>query len=293
MGGHRGRPSRFFGGAMTPTIGGLCIYPVKSCKGLQVPAAQLTPRGLQHDREWMIVEANGDPAGFITQRECPRLALIGTVLSATALTLSAPGMELHSVDYDLEGAGRNVVVWRDTVRAIDQGAAVSGWLSNFLARDVRLVRFDPSVRRLCNIQYAGNTGAHTRFADGYPLLVIGSASLDDLNGRLHASGADALPMNRFRPNLVVDGLEAYDEDHLSQLACGNAILQLVKPCVRCQITTTDQVTAQVGREPLRILAGYRNNPRLGGVTFGMNAVVTAGADSVLTAGAALHVEWAM
>lgn len=278
---------------MTPAISGLYVYPVKSCKGLQVLAAQLTPRGLLHDREWMVVEAHGDPARFITQRELPRLALIETGLSATALTLSAPGMELHSVDDAFEGAGRDVFVWRDTVHAIDQGAAVSGWLSDFLARDVRLVRFDPSVRRLCNYQYAGNTGAHTGFADGYPLLVIGSASLDDLNARLRSGGADALPMNRFRPNLVVDGLEAYDEDHLSQLTCGEAVLQLVKPCVRCQITTTDQVTAQVGTEPLRALAGYRNNPRLGGVTFGMNAIVTAGADSVLTSGADVHVEWAM
>lgn len=276
-----------------PVISGLFVYPVKSCKGLQVLAAQLTPRGLQHDREWMIVEAHGHPARFITQREFPRLALIETRLSAMAMSLSAPGMGALSVAYDFEGAGRDVVVWRDTVRAIDQGAAVSGWLSDFLARDVRLVRFDPSVRRLCNIQYAGNTGAHTGFADGYPLLVIGSASLEDLNGKLRASGAGPLPMNRFRPNLVVDGLDAYDEDHLSQLTCGEAVLQLVKPCVRCQITTTDQATAKVGTEPLRKLAGYRNNPRLGGVTFGVNAIVTAGAESVLTSGAAVHLEWAM
>lgn len=277
---------------MTPTISGLYVYPVKSCKGLYAHTAQLTPRGLLHDREWMIVEANGDPARFVTQREYPRLALVGTGLSASALILSAPGMEILAVDHGLESAGRDVVVWRDTVRATDQGDVAADWFSAFLGKDVRLVRFDPDVRRLCNPQYAGDTGAHTGFADGYPLLVIGSASLDDLNGRLHARGIGALPMNRFRPNLVVDGLEAYDEDHLATLACGDAILQLVKPCVRCQITTTDQASAHVGSEPLRTLAGYRHNPRFGGVTFGMNAIVTGGAGSALTVGSAAHVEWA-
>ena len=277
---------------MTPTISGLYVYPVKSCKGLYAHTAQLTPRGLLHDREWMIVEASGDPARFVTQREHPRLALVETGLCASALTMSAPGVEDLSVDYGFEGAVREVVVWRDTVHAIDQGAVAAEWLSSFLGKDVSLVRFDPAVRRMCNPQYAGDTGAHTGFADGYPLLVIGSASLDDLNGRLQARGAGALPMNRFRPNLVVDGLDAYDEDHLAILAFGDAILQLVKPCVRCQITTTDQASAQVGPEPLRTLAGYRHNPRLGGVTFGMNAVVTAGAGGTLAVGSPARIEWA-
>lgn len=277
---------------MTPTIGGLYVYPVKSCKGLYAPTAQLTPRGLLRDREWMIVTAKDEPARFITQRERPRLALVETGLSASALTLLAPRMEILSVDYGREGAARNVVVWRDTVRAIDQGADAADWLSAFLGEAVRLVRFDPAVRRACNPQYAGDTGAHTGFADAYPLLVLGSASLEDLNGRLRARGEGALPMNRFRPNMVVDGLDAYDEDHLATLTCGGAILKLVKPCVRCQITTTDQLSAHVGSEPLRTLAGYRHNPRLGGVTFGMNAIVTAGAGETLTVGSAAQVEWA-
>lgn len=277
---------------MTPTISGLYIYPVKSCRGLYARTARLTPRGLLHDREWMIVEANSDPARFITQREYPRLALIETGLSASALTLSAPGMEILSVNCAFEGAGRDVIVWRDTVRALDQGPVAADWLSAFLGKDVRLVRFDPDVRRLCNPQYAGDAGAHTGFADGYPLLIVGSASLDDLNARLQVRGAVAMPMNRFRPNLVVGGLDAYDEDHLATLASGDAILRLVRPCVRCQITTTDQESAHVGSEPLRTLAGYRHNPRLGGVTFGMNAIVTAGAGTTLTVGSTAHVEWA-
>lgn len=277
----------------TATIGGLYVYPVKSCGGLYAHAALLTPRGLHHDREWMVVDAGTDPARFLTQRECPRMALVETGLSAAALTLAAPGMEMLEVDYALGGAGRDVVVWRDTVRAFDQGTAAADWLSAFLGRSVRLARFDPDVRRLCNPQFAGDAGAHTGFADGYPLLVIGSASLVDLNERLAARGAGTLPMNRFRPNLVVDGLDAYDEDHLASLACSGAVLRMVKPCTRCQITATDQSTAQVGVEPLRTLAAYRNNPRLGGVTFGMNAIVDAGAGTTLTVGDEVGVDWAL
>lgn len=277
---------------MTPTIAGLFVYPVKSCKGLSAHSAQLSPRGLLRDREWMIVGSGGDPARFITQRECPRLALIETGLGESALTLSAPGMAPIAVDYGLAGERRDVVVWRDTVRAVDQGDAVANWLSTFVGSSVRLVRFDSDFIRLCNREYAGESGAHTGFADGYPLLVIGSASLDDLNGRLQKRGAGALPMNRFRPNLVIDGLEAYDEDHLASLTCGSVTIRLVKPCVRCQITTTDQASAEVGTEPLRTLAGYRNHARLGGVTFGMNAIVASGTGSTLTVGADVLPEWA-
>lgn len=277
---------------MTPTIGGLFVYPVKSCKGIHAQSAQLVARGLLHDREWMIVGSDGDPARFLTQRECPRLALIETGLSATALSLRAPGMHPIEVDFEFAGTSRDVVVWRDTVRAIDQGDTVAQWLSAFTGRALRLVRFDPDCIRLCNREFAGDSGAHTGFADGYPLLVIGSASLEDLNGRLGQRGATALPMNRFRPNLVVDGLEAYDEDHLATLTCGELTLRLVKPCVRCQITTTDQASAEVGPEPLRTLAGYRNNARLGGVTFGMNAIVVRGAGTTLAVGSSLEPEWA-
>ena len=276
---------------MSPTIGGLFVYPVKSCRGLAVDTALLTVRGLQHDREWMIVAAGSEPGRFLTQREHPRLALVGTSLPAAGLTLSAPRMEPFTVGDRPDGARRQVAVWRDTVRAIDQGDDVADWLSAFLGVAVRLVRFDPEWRRACNPQYAGDSGAHTGFADGYPVLILGSASLADLNARLQTRGAAPLPINRFRPNLVVDGLESHDEDHLATLGCGEVNLRLVKPCVRCQITTTDQDTAQVGTEPLLTLGGYRNDPALGGVTFGMNAIVAAGAGSMLATGAVLDPGW--
>ena len=130
-----------------------------------------------------------------------------------------------------------------------------------LGADVRLVRFDPAHQRLCNPVYAGDSGAHTAFADGYPLLVIGDASLAELNGRLAAVGSPALPMNRFRPNIVLSGLEPFDEDHIDTLSADGVTMKLVKPCTRCQITTTDQATADVGTEPLATLGGYRMDER--------------------------------
>ena len=280
---------------MNPSIGALNIYPVKSCRGIAVPRAALTERGLAHDREWMIVEAPGDPARFVTQREIPRLALLETRVAGALLTLWAPGMPLLDIRLDEttpQATRRSVVVWRDTLDALDQGDAAANWLSSFAATQLRLVRFDPGSRRFCNREYAGDTGAHTGFADGYPLLVLGTESLRDLNLRLAEHGSPALPMNRFRPNLVIEGLDAYDEDHLASVTIGDAQLRFVKPCVRCQITTTDQATAQVGHEPMRTLAGYRNNPRLGGVTFGMNAIVHRGAGTVLEVGAPVSADWA-
>lgn len=225
---------------MTAHVSGLFVYPVKSCRGIAVDRAVVTERGLAHDREWMIVEPPGsasEPARFVTQREHPRLALVRTQVSERALTLSAPGREdlrVGSVDPDQaldvnrdpaggEVANRptvSVVVWRDTVSAIDQGDAAADWVSSWIGTSLRLVRFDRSFHRLCNPVYAGDSGAHTAFADGYPLLVIGTASLADLNDRLSSRGSAALPMNRFRPNLVIDGLEAFDEDHLSAIEIG-------------------------------------------------------------------------
>jgi hypothetical protein len=186
-------------------------------------------------------------------------------------------------------APREVVVWRSHVRGHDEGDEAAAWLSAHLARDVRLVRFDRARRRECNREYAGDSGAHTLFADGYPVLVIGSASLTDLNERLAHKGEAALPMNRFRPNVVIDGLEPYDEDHVDTLTIGAVTLRLVKPCTRCQVTTTDQATAKVGVEPLPTLAGYRHLARLDGVAFGMNAVVMAGGE--VRAGAAAEVSY--
>ena len=256
-------------------IAALNLYPVKGAAGVAVERARVDVTGLGYDgvfdREWMLVDASGT---FLTQREMPRLALVSVRAAADRLSLAAPAM----VPFELAlaaptGRARTVTVWRAQVRAFDQGDAVSEWLSAFLARSVRLVRFDRVMERRCNPDYAGDSGAHIYFADGYPVLVIGEASLADLNARLEARGTQSLPMNRFRPNLVVAGLEPYAEDHLDTLEASEVTLRLVKPCTRCQVTTTDQATGRVGVEPLPTLASYRRDDRLCGVTFGMNAVV--------------------
>ncbi len=275
----------------TSVITALNIYPIKSCRGIALARAGVAPRGLVTgvgprmvgDREWMIVDGDGR---FITQREHPQLARVAVAVDGDALRLSAPGRDPLRVPLLPRGERScEVDVWGNRVAAHDVGAEAAGWLAGFIAVSVRLVRFDVSRERRCNPEYAGDSGAHTAFADGYPILVIGEASLADLNARLVATGSAALPMNRFRPNVVIAGLEPYDEDHLDTIAADGVVLKLVKPSIRCQITTTDQETAVRGAEPLAMLATYRNNTRLGGVTFGMNAIVIGGAGRELAAGA--------
>jgi uncharacterized protein YcbX len=262
-------------GPAIPRVASLFIYPVKGCRGIALSSARVTERGLEHDREWMVVDAD---ARFVTQRTQPRLASITTAITATSLLLTMPGAEPLQVPLDQSGVAAPVIVWRDTVPGVDQGSAAADWLSARLAGTYRLVRFDPAARRLCNRLYAGTSGAHTAFADGYPLLVLSQASLDDLNARL----AMPLPIDRFRPNLLLSGVDAYDEDHIDQIVMGDVALKMVKPCTRCQVTTIDQQTLERGLEPLHTLAGYRHNALLDGVAFGMNAIVMAGVGATLT-----------
>lgn len=263
---------------MNATIASLFVYPVKSCRGIALSTARLTERGIAHDREWLIVDEGGH---FITQRDVPRLALIVPALSDKALVLAAPGLAPLIVPLDHDGARGDVTVWRDTLPAIDQGDRAAQSLSGWIGRPVRLVRFDPAARRYCNPDFAGPGGAHHSFADGYPVLVVSEASLADLNSRL----ATPLPIDRFRPNLLLAGIGAYDEDHIDELTIGGTRLRLVKPCTRCQITTTDQETGERGVEPLATLAGYRMNDALGGVAFGVNAIITSGAGNEIRVGA--------
>lgn len=275
----------------TAVIAALNVYPVKSCRGIARARATAAARGLaletgRHavaDREWMIVDDRG---AFVTQRQQPRLALLVPRLDDDALELSTPGRApLHVALAPARGPTREVAIWNDRVEAHDAGDEAARWLASFLGAPARLVRFDLTRERRCNPAYAGDSGAHTAFADGYPLLVIGEASLADLNARLAAKGSPALPMNRFRPNVVVAGLEPYDEDHLDTIAADGVVLKLVKPCTRCQIPTTDQQTAVRGVEPLATLAEYRLDRKLDGVAFGMNAILAEGAGRTLAVGA--------
>jgi uncharacterized protein YcbX len=260
------------------TLAELYVYPVKSCRGVALDAALLLEAGFEHDREWMIVTPEGR---FLTQRELPRLALIAPQLDADRLTLSAPDASDLVVPLAARGEPREAVVWGDRCRAFDAGAAAADWLGAFLGRPARLVRFDASQPRYSDARWAGDTGATTRFTDGYALLAIARASFDDLNARLPVP----LPMDRFRPSIVLDGLAPYAEDQLRDFQLGGVHLRGVKPCTRCVVTTTRQSTGEVdGVEPLKTLKGYRWNEELRGVTFGQNVVVVGGAGRLLERG---------
>ncbi len=262
----------------------LAVYPVKSCAGIELTQAQLTPTGLQWDRQWMVVD---DQGVFLSQRELPRMALIHCALRTSMLELRAPGMLALQVPlaFDDSGPPLRAQVWADTVKAQDCGTVAAQWFSDFLGRPARLVRFDPRRQRDCDAQWLAGLAAHTAFADGFPLLVTGTASLAELNRRLHARGVAAVAMNRFRPNVVLDGLAAHDEDHVRGLRIGGSELRLVKPCGRCSIPDVEPATARVGHAVSDELASYRSDPRVNGAaTFGVNAVVVSGHGSKLAVG---------
>jgi uncharacterized protein YcbX len=268
----------------------LIVYPIKSCAGLSVPEATLTRAGLAlgavHDREWMLVDADGM---FLTQREHPRMALVVPRIDGATLVLNAPGMPPLALDAD-QANTRQVQVWDDSVPACDCGDAPAAWFSQALATPCRLVRFHPEAKRLASAKWTGGVEAPTRFADGYPLLAIGSASLADLNARLLAAGRAALPMNRFRPNLVIDAIDAFEEDYVAAFQIGDAAIKPVKPCGRCPIPSVDQATGIPGPDPLDILQTYRANPRMdGAICFGMNCIVTSGEGQHLYVGQELGV----
>lgn len=245
-------------------------------------SAALRASGLQHDREWMLVDGRRSPAQFVTQRDAPLLATVSATVTggesaAVSLHLAAPGHVPLVVGPGAASAARRVRVWRHETVAHDCGDAAAQWFARVLGwpeASLRLVRFDASQRRDCDRHYAGDSGAHTLFADGYPVLIASEQSLTALNERIVTGGGTAIAMNRFRPNVVLTGLPAWDEDHLETIDMGEVRLRLVKPCVRCEVTTTDQATgSRLGEEPLHTLARFRNHADLGGVTFGWNAVV--------------------
>jgi uncharacterized protein YcbX len=263
------------------------VHPIKSCAGIAVPEALLVETGLEFDRACMLVDADG---AFVTQRELPRLQLVKPTLRQHDLVLKAPGMlALHLLLDTVESRCR-VTVWDDEVAAYDMGALAAQWFSDFAGRPLRLVRFDPEQRRLSSRQWAGEIEAENAFSDGYPLLVASSASLAELNRRLAQRSHAPVTMERFRPNLVLDGLDAHGEDFIDELVLeapeGPVRLKLVKPCARCTIPNVDPASAETGHEPGDTLSTYRADARLdGAVTFAMNAVIVEGIEHRLRVGA--------
>lgn len=281
-------------------IARLFVYPVKSCAGIEVEQAVLTETGLDLDRAWMVVDESGE---FVTQREEPRLALVQPQFrrGGSELVLRAPGMLPLHLRTDVAEAPARVRVWDDEVPAWDMGDVAAQWFSDFLslnaeglpgagAERYRLVRFDPEHRRLSSMQWTAGEEALNQFSDGFAVLVTSQASLDELNARLQQAGYAPVGMERFRANLVLEGLPAHDEDRLDTLHVAidggaKATLRLVKPCPRCTVPNIDPATALSSPEVGDTLQGYRQNPLLNGaVAFGMNAIVTGGVDRVLMVG---------
>ena len=245
-------------------VDGLYRYPVKSCGGTSLPSATVGPRGIVGDRQWMVVDDTGE---FLTQREHHRMSLVRPHLTDDGLLeLNAPGMPPLTVTPAIRHDRVDVSIWNDRCVAIDEGPTVAEWLSAFLDVRCRLVRFPDDATRRVDPEYAGPND-QVGFADGFSFLLASCASLDDLNHRL----ASPLPMNRFRPNIVVSGGEPFEEDRWKSIRIDRITFAVVKPCARCVTTTVDQQTGEASREPLRTLATFRNVPGRG-VMFGQNLI---------------------
>lgn len=260
---------------MTAYIQHLFIYPIKSLAGISCEYFDVTDRGARADRRWMLVDERGR---FISQREWPQLCLFG-------LTLSEGGFEVRAhigsaqqgevrIPYAVEsGQTVRVDVWSDSVQAIAASSDINAFFSRALSMNCRLVFMPDMSHRTVDRAYATN-GELTSFADAYPLLLVGSASLDALNKRLHESNELAIGWDRFRPNIVVATEQAHCEDEWAEFVMGDVQASGVKLCSRCVLTTINQEDGSKGKEPLRTLSTYRN---MGGkVMFGQNVIASEG-----------------
>jgi uncharacterized protein YcbX len=304
-------------------IAALWVFPIKSCAGISVQQAVLTPAGLAHDRAWMVVDTDGE---MVTQRELPRMALIQPELvnsgvGLAELVLHGSGLAaLHlplTVGYLTEAHAIKVRVWDDQVPAFDMGAEVSKWLTEFLGSSLgplRLVRFDPKHRRPSNTKWTQGLTSLNQFSDGFPVLVASTASLHELNARLQDQGHAVVDMRRFRANVVLSNVEAssghaihavplnaHDEDRISTMTIHTqaadthseaAQLTPVKPCPRCPIPNIDPDSAQSHSAVSDTLQAYRQDPRVNGaLTFGMNCVPVSGVGQMLRVGQRVSADW--
>jgi uncharacterized protein len=269
---------------LNATISRLFVYPIKSCAGVELKESLLIETGLEFDRAWMVVDESGE---FLSQRELPRMALIAPQLKQFEMVLRAPGMLALHIALDAVEKPCKVRVWNDECAAFDMGDTAAQWFTDFLMQELpsgmkamklRLVRFDPEHKRPSNKKWTKGREVLNQFSDGYPVLVLSQASLDELNTRLKAQGHESVGIERFRPNIVLSGLEAHDEDRCDQLRLqteqGEVILALIKPCPRCPIPNVNPITALSSPEVGELLQTYRQDARVdGAITFGMNAMV--------------------
>jgi uncharacterized protein YcbX len=254
-------------------LAGLWIYPVKSLRGCAVDSASVDDLGLSGDRRFLVVDNAGR---FLTQRTLPRMALIETALDADRLTLRAKGhppLRVHR-QADPTAPVRTVCIWSsEGLQAEDCGDEPADWLRSYLGTEARLVRIGARFDRPMRKPGKSRPEDRVAFTDAYPLLAVGEASLSTLNDRLIARGEEPVPMDRFRPNLIIAGSAPHAEDGWRRFQVGKVIFRAGGDCVRCVVTTTDQATGERGPEPLRTLADYRRDPDdAGRITFGQNLI---------------------
>jgi uncharacterized protein YcbX len=249
-----------------PIISALYIYPVKSLAGIEIDAAEMTPRGLQYDRRWMLVDEKNQ---FLTQREFATMALLKTAIVGSQVWvhhIAAPHDKIAFPLVPAAGNTESVQVWDDECMAQVADKTVNEWFSKKLGISCKAVYMPEESLRPVDSRYAKNSSDITSFSDAYPILMISEASLQDLNDRLE----DPVPMDRFRPNIVISQTEPYAEDAMKHFLINDIDFYGVKLCSRCVVTTTDQQTGERNKEPLKTLATYRNFN--GKVCFGQNII---------------------
>jgi uncharacterized protein len=290
---------------LEPYIKALTLFPIKGCQGIALTEAYAMQNGLAlklangqmlHDRQFMVVDSNGQ---FITQREVPLLATIKVSLSDDGFCLNSPGHEpLHIALSAKDRKARNVVVWNFLGSGLDVGLTSLGWLTRVLQRPAALVQFNDEVPRQC--KEIGSVASSTLFADSFGYLMISQASVADLEGRMREHHQDAqfeLPTNRFRANILLDGLDAYEEDLIGTVDFGGAKLEIVSKCVRCNVPGVDQASGEVQKEqPTPVLDSYRLDMALGGSTIGVNAIYLPNSESpdllkTITIGQKIEIEY--
>ena len=272
------------------TVSHLYVYPIKSLGGIELTSARLTDRGFEHDRRWMLVDEENR---FMTQRVYPQMALLRTAIHANELTVYEKGNETDKISLNLYPAGNEMIkvqVWDDVCDAMQISDAINQWFSQKLNRVCKLVYMPDATKRKVNAEYALNDDING-FSDAFPVLMIGQASLDDLNSRLEKP----VPMNRFRPNIVFTGGEAFEEDTMKHFQISGTDFYAVKPCARCVTTTTDQETGITAKEPQKTLAAYRaanNNVYFGqNILYKKEGVIKVGDElKVVQTKAALHLK---
>lgn len=243
----------------------LIIYPIKSMGGISLKSAQLEERGLAYDRRWMLVDESGL---FVSQRKYPKLALFHiSIEDRSLLVLNKSTGNQISIPLTPQGNSIQVRIWDDVIEATEVSGTISKWFSSEIGIDVKLVFMPENTRRRVDVKYAHNDEI-VSFADGYPLLVVNTASLHDLNRKLEQS----VRMDRFRPNIIIDGANPFEEDNWREILINSQRVKLVKKSARCVMVDNDPITAVKSGQVLKTLSNYRKENNK--VYFGINGLIS-------------------